>query len=826
VGHPFAHSRASLKNGSGVSQVLDESRLFERSAGRHIPYIGHISPGVVLLNDRSVMAMVALEGSPYELESIAERNAKARRTAMLLRSIGDDNVGVYVHMVRHEKVAPRQPRNFMTAFAAGLDEALEQQLQGRLRKNDWFLTIIVRPRLRAKRSLNIWRGRKTGAAASASDRDLRQLEEIVEDVLATLADCAPRRLGYRHEGPIRYTEIGEALNLIRTCVYQKIPVVFGPMAASLYTERTVCRVNIIRFLMPERSRVGAIASFRSYPAIPFTDADGAEKTGTMPGMLNRLLSVDFDICVTNSFFFKNRAQTQAGLSRKTGQLSGASETESAQQEGLKEAKKDVAGNVNVRGFHHFSVAIYAAITTALDRQFAVVKDIIRAAGAVETREDFGAEAAHWSQLPGVVDWRTRIGGISSDNFAHLASLDGYPQGTPRGYWGAPVLRFRTRAGTPFDFRFHKEDRGHTMITGRNGSGKTALMGALAACLEPAMGANGIRILVDKDESNRLLIEACGGSYLHLRRGQASGLAPLRGWDDSTRTRAALHWLFKRLIMRDGRGDLDNEEDRRLVDGISAQMSLPSEARTMIGLRQFLGFAKGGAGDRFEKWCRGGSMGWLLDNDEHLVSIGPACPTRFFGFDFTELLPKTDDDDDGACEAAAAVITHQLGGFMDGRPITAFFEECRFYLEPLGKLIDDYSLTGRKKELLLVLVAQQPEHFLRSRIGSSLVSQCMNKIAFPDGALNHDDLRKLGMSQPAIEQLTGEMMLGNARRFLLWREGESVVLDFDLSALPDYLSVLSGRPRTLRAWDLAKEEHRGDVETAVVAFMHRQKELAR
>jgi type IV secretion system protein VirB4 len=806
--------------------VLDTSYFFERSAERYIPYAGHIRPGVVLLNDRSVMAMIALEGSPFELESIATRNAKARRTAMLLRNISDDNAGVYVHMVRHGHVSPRQPRRFMTTFAAGLDEAVEQQLQGRLRKNDWFLTMIVRPRLRATRKLNVWRGQRAGSTASASDRDVRQLEEMVEAAMSTLADCAPRRLGYRQEGPIRYTEIGEALNLIRTCVYRKVPVVFGTLAASLYTERTVCRGNTVRLLMPERQRLGAMVSFRDYPAIPYTDPEGVDHSGTLPGMLNRLLSVESDICITNSFFFKNRAQTQASLSRKTGQLAGASDTEAAQQEGLKKAKKDVAGSVNVRGFHHFSVAVYASNTAALDRQFAVVRDILSNTGAVACREDLGSEAAHWSQLPGAVEWRTRVGGISSDNFAHLASLDGFPRGAPKGYWGAPVARFRTRAGTPFDFSFHREDRGHTMITGRNGSGKTALMGFLAASLEPAMGAKGIRILVDKDESNRLLIEACGGSYLHLRRGQASGLAPLRGWEDSPRTRAALHWLFKRLIMRDGRGDLDNEEDRRLVDGISAQMSLPPEERSMIGLRQFLGFGKGGAGDRFEKWCRIGSMGWLLDNDEHLVSIGPTCPTRFFGFDFTELLPKTDDDDDGACEAAAAVITHQLGGFMDGRPIAAFFEECRFYLAPLEKLIDDYSLTGRKKELLLIMAAQQPEHFLTHRIGSSLVSQCMNKIAFPDGALSHDDLRKLGLSQSAIEQLTGEMMLGNARRFLLWREGESVVLDFDLSALPDYLSVLSGRPRTLREWDQAKEEHRGDVETAVVDFMHRQKELAR
>ena len=44
---------------------------------------------------------------------------------------------------------------------------------------------------------------------------------------------------------------------------------------------------------------------------------------------------------------------------------------------------------------------------------------------------------------------------------------------------------------------------------------------------------------------------------------------------------------------------------------------------------------------------------------------------------------------------------------------AIFEECRFYLEPLAKMIDDLVLTGRKNEVMVVPVIQQPEHILDS-----------------------------------------------------------------------------------------------------------------
>ena len=68
--------------------------------------------------------------------------------------------------------------------------------------------------------------------------------------------------------------------------------------------------------------------------------------------------------------------------------------------------------------------------------------------------------------------------------------------------------------------------GHTIGVGPNGRGKTVLLGLIAAALEPVMGNDGIRLVIDKDASNKLLIEACGGVHRSIRRNEASGLAPL------------------------------------------------------------------------------------------------------------------------------------------------------------------------------------------------------------------------------------------------------------------------------------------------------------
>jgi type IV secretory pathway VirB4 component len=125
------------------------------------------------------------------------------------------------------------------------------------------------------------------------------------------------------------------------------------------------------------------------------------------------------------------------------------------------------------------------------------------------------------------------------------------------------------------------------------------------------------------------------------------------------------------------------------------------------------------------------------------------------------------------------------------------------MEPLKRMIEDYTLTGRKKELMCWLVAQQPEHFTGTAMGMSLVAQMRTKIVFPDSNHSADALRKLEISDPAIRMLKTDMTLGKARRFLLWRQ-EPVVCEFDLSELPQ-LPLLAGRAGTIRLMERIRAE---------------------
>jgi type IV secretion system protein VirB4 len=766
---------------------------FEADQRRFVPYAGHIAPNVIMNTDASVMAMLVLHGTSFELMAPSVRNARRDRLNTLLRTIGDVDTTISLHLVRYKGAPPAPQLKARSSFVQTLMDDYERIALTDLYTNRWIISVIVHPERRPGSRLLSWLPAGKAKPLYASDRQLRRLEDLVYLVESTLTEYQPRRLGSAEmptdidELTLPVTEMGSALHLIRTAVDQWIPHTFGPLSAAIYTEPVVFGPLAFDLNKPGLPRVGAVISFSNYPARPRV------------GMFNRLLSAPYCLVMTHIFRFKSSGGAVSAMRLIRQQMENAGDAATDLMAGLNEAANQTASLKTATGRHHFSLAVYADNRTELDGVVAdASKTLSQFGGAAPTRElnlwySGALETAYYAQLPGSPIFKPRPGDISTLDFADMASLDNFPTGQASGYWGRSFIRFKTNGLTAFDYISHDEDVGHTIGVGPNGRGKTVLLGLIAAALEPVMGNDGIRLVIDKDASNKLLIEACGGVHRAIRRNEPSGLAPLVALDDSPRSRAFLHGLYTFLIQFDGRRPLTSDEDARLARGIARQLKMPSDQRSMGGVREFLGYAdaENGAGGRFERYCAGGSMGWLLDNREHLIDIGPGI----FGFDFTDIIPREGQTDDGACTVAAAVIMHQLSGLMDGRRIAAFFDECRFYMEPLKRMIDDYTLTGRKKELMCWLVAQQPTHFTDSDIGMSLVAQCRTKIIFPDPNYDDDDLRKLKLSEPAIRQIRQDMTIGNARRFLLWRPGEPVIVEFDLTGLPQ-LSVLSGRPGTI------------------------------
>ena len=80
---------------------------------------------------------------------------------------------------------------------------------------------------------------------------------------------------------------------------------------------------------------------------------------------------------------------------------------------------------------------------------------------------------------------------------------------------------------------------------------------------------------------------------------------------------------------------------------------------------------------------------------------------------------------------AADLMFRLRMLMDGRRFVAIVDECRYYMDSIAGMLEDFALTGRKKELILVLAAQKPGHILDQPMGRSIMAQIATGFLFPD-----------------------------------------------------------------------------------------------
>ena len=210
----------------------------------------------------------------------------------------------------------------------------------------------------------------------------------------------------------------------------------------------------------------------------------------------------------------------------------AGDKAASQIAGLGAAQDQLASGEFVMGSHHLSLAVYAESLSELERRAGIARSELANAGAVVAQESLGMEAAYFAQLPGNIEWRTRPGAISSRNFSHLANFGAFPHGARHGRWGPAMIRLKTTAGTAYDFIPHVDDVGMTVIFGRIGSGKSTFLMSLLAMFDQCLGDDGIVFFFDKDRGGELLVRAVGGTYLVVRSGEPSGLAPLRALRDT------------------------------------------------------------------------------------------------------------------------------------------------------------------------------------------------------------------------------------------------------------------------------------------------------
>ena len=440
------------------------NRRLERLPEVYAPYVGHVDDHTVLLTDRSRLAIVRLQGAPFELIEPTVRRNRALAINDLLRRLPVDQVSI--HMIKHEAKSPSRMAECDTAYGRDMMRRYNETVLGpNLRTISWFISLIVKPVPLG------WLSRGGNAQQQADEDAAEQLEYAVRTLMGTLSEHAPKRLGRREVATdipgesVTMTDIGSALYLIRTGIERDIPETAGTLGASLLDSSPLFGKRAFDLNIPGHPRFGAMISLKNYPR------------KTRPGMLNELLSADFSFSLTHAFSYEKTRANQAKLMFREVHLASAGAGSDDLRAGLTKLANATSSNKSTPGMHNFAMAVFDPDIKQLDRNVGTAMTAItRFGGATPIKErnvwyDGAMEPQYWALLPGVTWTHCRSGQITTENLAHMASLEGYAVGQAKGYWGRSPLRLRTRAGTAFDYLPTVDEVAHTAAFGLTGSGK-------------------------------------------------------------------------------------------------------------------------------------------------------------------------------------------------------------------------------------------------------------------------------------------------------------------------------------------------------------------
>jgi len=759
----------------------------EQPAGKHLPYARHVDDHTIETRDGLLMQVIHMRGLLFETADTEELNYRKRLRDAMLQAIGSSRFALYHHVVRR-RIEAGLSAGHPDPFSRQLDAAWRARLAGKqLYVNDIFLTLIRRPLQGRVGRLDRLRERLGRTAATEPEANAayerHQLDQARDALMAALGSYEPRLLGVYDTPHGPCSEPLEFLSVLYNGEMRPVLLPLEDLGDYLPYRRVSFGQETVE-LGPAgaspRSFLGLV-SIKDYPG------------QTVPGMLDELLRLPFELTVSQSFGFVERQAALGRMNLALRRMRSAEDEAVSLRSELSSAKDEVAAGRAGFGEHHMTIGIRADTPGGVDEGVAEVQAALADLGIISVREEIALEPAFWAQFPGNFKYIARRGLVSTGNFAGLASGHNFPLGRAQGnHWGEAVTLLETTAAGPYYFNFHQGDLGNFTVIGPSGSGKTVVLNFLLA---QARKFRPRIIFFDKDRGAELFIRAIGGRYDLLRPGTPSGLNPLQLPDTPVNRQFLIDWVT--LLA----GGADIDEVARIKDAIDANYEQPEDHRRLRHLAElFRGGHRPTAEDlwsRLRPWWGDGERAWLFDNPTDKTDLSAEA----VGFDMTQIL-----DDPALRSPAMMYLFHRVEERLTGSPAIIVVDEGWKALDDdvFVRRIKDWEKTIRKRNGIVGFATQSAQDALESRIASAIIEQAATQIFMANPKARADDyIGGFGLTSHEFELV--RTLPDNAHCFLVKHGNDSVVARLNLSGEQDILTILSGRERTVRLLDEIRAE---------------------
>jgi len=806
-----------------LSKVL--KRLYQETKVSDLFPVTHLNtPSIFESQLGFVGAVLHVKGVAFEIEDPDVLNHQKFLLHQALLGL-DSRFIIYVTTHR-KKTSAELTGAFQSGFASALDKQYHQRFKEQnLYVNHLYITVVLKGDDSNKTgSLIQWVQRTSGknhAALAEHQRTLKitQLTQAIQQLKANLTAFHPSLLGEKDEA-LGFSELAEFLGLIvnagQTLPFQtpiNSPAITHTIPNTFHMEAKYPRGHLGQYVSryqllfgeyiqfqgntESECQFGAMLSLKKYP------------THTVSILLDTLLSLDCEFIATHTFAPLPRYAALHRINQKRTTLLSAEDKAISQTNALAELEDGIAGETLLLGAHQHTIMLLAPNKERLNAIILEATKRYASIGIVAVRETLGLEPAFWSQLPCNQHFITRAALITSENFIDFCPLHNTRQGFNKGnFLGGAVTLLETPSKTPVYFNYHAKgsrtnpSKGHAAVFGGNNAGKTTLVNFLDAQM---MRFGGRSFFIDRDESSKIYILACGNSsYTKIAPTSPVSMNPLQ-LPDSPENRAFLKTWFGTLVQAEGEYLIPSDVAETINDCIDyAFEQLAPEYRTLSHLSQFLpiDFPRW---PHLRKWLKrdqsriDGEFHWLFDNHEDVLNLN--CDK--VGFDVTFLMDQTHPQ---IATPVYLYLLHRMRQCLDGR-LTSFIlaEAWQLFASPFWeKCLKEWLPTIRKKNGHFIFDTQSPKTIVDSPIKHIVLDNLATMIVFPNPLADRetyiDQLKLTESEYQAIQENSPE-----SRIFLYKQDNEAMLCKLDLSNLSEYIRVLSGNTQSTKLLDRLIDE---------------------
>lgn len=765
----------------------------------YIPFQTLINEHIIMTKECELVATFVIDGVDFEIENSTDLETNKNQLDMLIKSYSSEKISFYFHNCR---ISLNDGLNniFQNNFLKDFNNKYYSNFN-KLKENKLVLSVIYSP-LNKLASSNF---KKSSIETKIKEikQHVKKFEELLLDIESKLKTFGISRLGKYIEKNITYSSQLEFYNFLLSGTFSKVRVndtvlydyLQGNMSAILFGHN-IAQIN----LNNGKKRFLKAVELKEYPNYSYI------------GILDNLMYLNIDYVITQSFTPMHKIDAKDAINKQKNQLISAEDDAVSQLVDIDQALDDLTSGEISFGNYHFSLIVYADTIKEVEEHANIIVSKLADEGFLTTIANIALPATYFSQIPANYQIRPRLHKISSKNYASLVALHNFSKGKKdKNCWGQAVSILRTPNGSPYYFNFHetrldRDDFGelllaNTMILGKSGGGKTALMNfllnQLAKYSEPSTFPSSIPedkkkatfFYLDKDKGAIGNIIAQNGTYITIDRGNPTGFNPFM-CDNTAENIRNLQILMKLLVTRnDEKITVKEEEDLNFA--VNSIMNNFNKDERKYGITLMLEHLTEGANEinsirsRLAQWSKNKQFGWVFDNENDNFSFKDDC--HLFGIDGTDLLS---DDDINA--PVSFYILWRIFEQCDGRRFALFVDEAWDWIRNpvVAKEIHNKEKTIRKLNGFLVLGTQSVEDFAKSPIASAIMEQSATILLLSNPQAKEDDYCKaLNLSKEEYE--FAKNTIPSMYQVLIKKAEERAIASLDLSSIgKTYLKIIS------------------------------------